>query len=102
MVNVRPLQLDCMPSTPKTGWELWNASSAGNTAVWWSVDLLHMFDVLVNVVRKIGVDRFCAAVRKNWEDDFGKEERMAGLPTHDTLRRGFGAAVAEYQVTFCE
>lgn len=98
-VNVRPLQLNSMPSTAKTGWSLWGANSVGRQPVWWGVGVLQLFDCLLTGLRHVGVERFCSVLRRNWEANC--PHLLEGLPSAGTLRLGFAHASEEYQAC-CE
>jgi hypothetical protein len=91
--NVYPSQLSCLPTT------LRDASSplvrhGVRRPLWWATSILQQFDLLEFHLRRVGAERFCAALLDNW----GRNGGVDLAPPLTSLRIGLYLALQEYQI----
>ncbi|PNW74064.1 hypothetical protein CHLRE_13g583898v5 [Chlamydomonas reinhardtii] len=65
--TLRPTVLGCLPDTI-VSWDLLRQRD-GNVILWWQTSLLQQFTSLQYYNGHLGMDRFCAALMANWQEN---------------------------------
>jgi hypothetical protein len=90
--NIHPTQVDCLPTSLHDAFPL--VMHAQRRPLWWATSLLQQFDILIFHLRRVGAERFSAALLENWVRNGG----LDAAPPYSSLRRGLYLALQEYQI----
>jgi hypothetical protein len=90
--NIHPTQVNCLPTSLHEAFPL--VKHAQRRPLWWATSLLQQYDILIFHLRRVGAERFSAALLENWVRNGG----LLAAPPHSSLRRGLYLALQEYQI----